>query len=169
MREWIERLLDHLEWANGRTLDAVRRTESSRALELFAHVLAAERVWLARLRTGDSSGIELWPEMTADECEKRMRENVAGYRGLADSWNEGDLRSRVAYENSEGESYETPAGEILLQVVLHGEHHRGQIARAVRESGGEPANTDFIQFSRRIPSPTDDGPAGGPPASWGRP
>lgn len=152
MLAWVERLLDHLEWANRRTLDVVRRTGEPRARELFAHVLAAERVWLARLRTGDSSGIELWPQATASECEERMRRNLAGYRDLSDSWEEADLRSRVAYENSEGERYETPTGEILLQVFLHGEHHRGQIARAVREAGHEPVNTDFIQFSRERPA-----------------
>lgn len=151
MRAWVRRLIDHLGWANERTLELVRRTGNDRALELLAHVLAAERVWLARLRTGDSSGIELWPAMGADRCEERMRENLVGYRRLADSWEEAELRSTVAYENSEGEAFETPAAEILLQVFLHGEHHRGQIAREVRASGGEPVNTDFIQFSRQRP------------------
>lgn len=144
----IGRLLDHLRWANERTLEAVRREGDDRSRELFAHVLAAERVWLERLRTGDSSGIEIWPEMTLEECEERMEENLAGYRRLAESWDESDLREPVAYENSSGEAYETPVRDVLTQVFLHGEHHRGQIARAIREDGGEPVNTDFITFSR---------------------
>jgi uncharacterized damage-inducible protein DinB len=32
--------------------------------------------------------------------------------------------------------------------VVHGGYHRGQIAAAVREAGGEPAYTDFIHAVR---------------------
>lgn len=151
MLPWVERLIDHLEWANGRSLESVRESGSERALELQAHVLAAEHVWLARLRGRDSSGIEIWPDRTAQECDERMRANLAGYRELADAWDEEDLSRPVAYENSAGEAYETLVREVLTQVFLHGEHHRGQIARVIRESGGEPANTDFITFSRERP------------------
>lgn len=46
----------------------------------------------------------------------------------------------------------TPLGEILTHVSLHGSHHRGQIARRVREIGGEPHDVDFVQFVREHPS-----------------
>ena len=87
MIDWIERLVDHLAWANRRVLEAVRRTGDDRARE-------------------------------------------------------------VDYTNSSGERFRTPLGEILLHVTHHGEHHRGQIARAVRRAGDEPVNTDFITFVR---------------------
>jgi uncharacterized damage-inducible protein DinB len=34
-------------------------------------------------------------------------------------------------------------------VTIHGSYHRAQIAAAVRESGREPAYTDFIHATRR--------------------
>jgi uncharacterized damage-inducible protein DinB len=40
-------------------------------------------------------------------------------------------------------------GEIITHVTMHGGHHRGQIARALRQAGREPPYTDYIQFSRR--------------------
>jgi uncharacterized damage-inducible protein DinB len=40
-------------------------------------------------------------------------------------------------------------GEIITHVTMHGGHHRGQIARALRQAGCEPPYTDYIQFSRR--------------------
>jgi uncharacterized damage-inducible protein DinB len=36
-------------------------------------------------------------------------------------------------------------GDVALHVAFHGVHHRGQIALLVRENGGKPAHTDFIQ------------------------
>jgi uncharacterized damage-inducible protein DinB len=35
-------------------------------------------------------------------------------------------------------------GESVLQVVLHTQHHRGQVATRLREVGGEPPTVDFI-------------------------
>ena len=35
-------------------------------------------------------------------------------------------------------------GESALQVVLHTQHHRGQVCTRLREIGGEPPTVDFI-------------------------
>lgn len=152
MKDWLERLLGHMEWANGRALEAVRGTGEERSLDLMAHVLATERVWMARIRTGDSSGLEIWPSLSVEECQRLMRRNLGTYRSFADSVSEEGLRRDVAYRNSSGTRFETPVGEILLHVSQHGSYHRGQIARELREAGEEPVNTDFIQFVRENPA-----------------
>ncbi|MBN4081241.1 hypothetical protein JYT44_02630 [Caldithrix abyssi] len=38
---------------------------------------------------------------------------------------------------------------MLMHLALHGEHHRGQIARIMRRSGDKPAVMDFITFCRQ--------------------
>jgi uncharacterized damage-inducible protein DinB len=55
----------------------------------------------------------------------------------------------VAYRTSRGEPFTTRLEDILAHVVLHGAHHRGQIALRVREAGGDPAGTDYITYVRR--------------------
>lgn len=162
MTERFERLVDHMEWANARSLQAVRRAESPESwgaepgsadpLWLIAHVLGAEQVWLERIRTGDSSELEIWPELTTDECGELMERNVQGYRKVLAGVPAGALDRLVRYENSSGTEYRTPLSEILLHLSLHGEHHRGQIARELRRVDAEPASTDFITFSRERPS-----------------
>jgi len=151
MKDWLERLLDHMEWANARALEVVRETGEEESLELLAHVLATERVWMARIRTGDSSGMEIWPDLTVEECERLMEENLERYRSFAESVSEEGLRRAAIYRNSSGSEFETPVGEILLHVALHGSYHRGQIARELRRAGEEPVNIDFIQFVRQNP------------------
>jgi uncharacterized damage-inducible protein DinB len=145
---WFERLVDHLGWANRRTLEVVRTIGNDRARELLAHVLAAERVWLTRIRAGDSSSLEIWPNLDADECGRRLERNVEAFRRLLAEVESGDLTRGIEYANSSGQRFRTPLREILLHVTHHGAHHRGQIARAARRSGGEPVNTDLITFIR---------------------
>lgn len=141
-------LLDHLEWANLRVLEAARGTDNPVALRLLSHLLGAERVWLARIERGDSSDLEIWPDMDFEECRDLLDRNVADLRRLLGSLTEAELERPVAYRNSKGEEFRTPIGEILLHVLLHGSYHRGQIALRMRDGGDEPVNTDFITFAR---------------------
>ena len=40
--------------------------------------------------------------------------------------------------------FEAPAGMLLLQILLHSQHHRAQNASRMRELGVKPPMTDFI-------------------------
>jgi uncharacterized damage-inducible protein DinB len=145
MRDHFRRLFAYAAWANGRTLAAVRATpDAAEGLRLLAHVLAAEHVWLSRLR-GTPAAHPVWPALTADECAALLVENRDGYAALlADA----DLARSARYKTTKGVEYETAVADILTQVVTHGAYHRGQIARAVRAAGGAAAETDFIAFAR---------------------
>lgn len=148
---WLETLLAHMAWADGRAVEVVRAAGGDRPRELLAHVLATERVWLARIREGDSSHLEIWPDLDVPACEVWAQENAEAYRRLLEGLDPPDVRRPVPYRNTSGERFRTPLGEILLHVALHGEHHRGQIAREIRQAGGEPVNTDVITFVRQRP------------------
>lgn len=136
MIDRMHRLLDHLEWADRRALEAVREADDRRALRLLAHLLACERVWLRRIETGGSSGLEIWPDLSVEECAELLDANLRRFRGLLRSLSEEELDGEISYRNSEGREYDTPLGDILLHVFLHGTHHRGQIATRVRDGGG---------------------------------
>lgn len=48
--EHIQRLIAHMSWADRAALEALRRADgmTARTLAIFAHILGAEHVWLAR-------------------------------------------------------------------------------------------------------------------------
>ena len=58
------------------------------------------------------------------------------------------LSETVTYRNSKGVAYESVVGNILSHVIIHGGYHRGQIAMLLRQTGNDPAITDFIAFER---------------------
>jgi uncharacterized damage-inducible protein DinB len=60
--EQFAKLIAHLAWADDRVLASLRSATAPDAacLELFAHVLAAEHVWLARLQ-GETPHHVVWP------------------------------------------------------------------------------------------------------------
>lgn len=149
-RSALERLLDHLEWANRCTLEALETAaDGEEALRLLAHLLGAERVWLERIAGTYTPELELFPELTLPECRRLAAESTSRLRQLVHGASEEELAAPVHYRNSRGEAFATPLVDILLHVVLHGTHHRGQIARVLRQGGEEPGSTDYITFVRR--------------------
>ncbi len=145
----LARLIGHLEWADRLVLAALRAADPVLPMwrELYAHVLGAEHVWLARV-TGATPRVAVWPQLDLDACGSLAAENAAGLRRLAASLSDGGAARRVRYTNSAGAGFENSVEDILLHLALHGSYHRGQIAAAMRQGGAEPAPTDYIAFIR---------------------
>jgi uncharacterized damage-inducible protein DinB len=59
-----------------------------------------------------------------------------------------DLSRDFAYTNSKGQQFWNKISDVAVHVGFHRVYHRGQIAMLVRQYGGEPAYTDFIQAVR---------------------
>lgn len=148
MKECVPRLVAHMKWADHQVLTALRARSTPEALRWFAHVLAAERVWLLRLRGENSSGQKVWPVLTLDECEKTARENATQFDTLVAKLDEPELSRSVTYVNTAGRTFTNSVADILLQVMVHGAHHRGQIASSLRTAGGTPPALDYIRFVR---------------------
>jgi uncharacterized damage-inducible protein DinB len=150
-------LLEHLRrqftydaWANREVHVALKESASqnARPLQLLAHILSAQRLWLERIRKQPQT-LPVWPDFTLAECAVQIG-NLAGlWRGYFDQLSAAGLSERVAYTNSRGEPWASTVEDIVTHVVLHSAYHRGQIARQMRLSGDIPAYTDFIHAARQ--------------------
>ncbi len=145
-------LFDYDAAVNRRVLDLLRGLPAvdEKAKSIFAHVLSAKKVWMGRLNREDLSGVSIWPELNWSECEALIEENSEAYRSYLSGKTEEDLQANAQYRNSKGAAFETPVRDVLIHVLIHGGYHRGQIARAVREAGAEPINTDYITHVRSL-------------------
>jgi uncharacterized damage-inducible protein DinB len=153
MVAYLSKLVDHLEWADAASLRALETAPGSdtRALTVYAHVLGAEAVWLARI-AGRRSDVAVWPTLSLEECRTLGQRNVAELKELVQSAEDGGVDREIVYRTSAGEPFTSRVEDILLHVCLHGAYHRGQIAQMIRDGGGEPAPTDFIAFIRGAPA-----------------
>lgn len=149
MTAHIRRLYDHLVWADGRTLNALRAMHAAPldALRLYAHLVAAEHVWLSRLEDREPE-MSVWPALDLDECAALGAKNHAAFAVIAETVTTSELQRKVRYSNSKGDEFANTVEDILMHVALHGSYHRGQVARIVRGEGGAPLPTDYIFFIR---------------------
>jgi uncharacterized damage-inducible protein DinB len=140
----IRRLLAHDGWANAAVLAALRAGPApQKARAWMAHIVGAERIWIARIRE-EPPAMAVWPDLDLDACAAELTQLVAEWQRLLDD----GLGEGVAYRNSKGEFWTSTVGDILTHVALHASYHRGQIAASIREAGGAPPYTDYIQAAR---------------------
>jgi uncharacterized damage-inducible protein DinB len=151
--EYFTKLFDHMEWADKRALASLRGLSDppAAAVELLAHVLGAERVWLSRME-GRKSPLAVWPKLTLDDAERVLGENAEGYRHLLSKLSSAGLQQPITYTNSAGDEFTSTVEDMLTQVVTHGSYHRGQITAQVRAAGGTPNPTDYIAYTRGSPA-----------------
>lgn len=126
--------------------------EYRKAVDLLAHIVAARRIWLARI-VGDETGpVVVYPR------DARIEDVAADWAEVEGRWaayleklDDDALAKAVEYRTSDGVSGRNTAEDLLVQLYGHSHYHRGQIATLVRAAGGEPAATDFIHWLRRRP------------------
>jgi uncharacterized damage-inducible protein DinB len=145
----MNRLFTYDAWANREVLKSFHAAARvpPKAVQVFAHVLSAGRLWYQRIQ-GLPQTFPVWPDLTLEQCQSQATE-------VANLWGDffrvlpPDALSRIVnYKNTQGQAWTSSVGDILQHVIIHSEHHRGQIAAEMRAAGNIPALTDFIHAAR---------------------
>ena len=145
----FSRLFAYDEWANREVLAAFRASPPPpRSLQLMAHLLSSERLWMERLELKPQT-LPVWPDFARDECDRQAADIAALWKNYLAHSGEADLAQSVSYQNSKGETWASRKDDILIHVITHSAYHRGQVAMMVRAAGSTPAYTDFIHSIRQ--------------------
>jgi uncharacterized damage-inducible protein DinB len=155
MTRLLLNMIGHMRWADALVADALianrglQRQEppSGDPVRLFAHIAAVEHLWYSRIE-GAPVAHAVWPDLSPDES-RAIAERHADLFELLLAGGDERLQRVVSYRNSAGRDFRNTVEEITTHVAMHGSYHRGQIARIIRASGGDPPYTDYIQFMRR--------------------
>lgn len=145
------RLFSYDNWANEQVLlslqDNLRFDSADQAVEYYAHIAGAQDLWYRRIKGESTDDLELWPDYDLAVALQKITTLYEKWQQLIDV-NRSDLDQIISYRNSKGTSYETMLSDILYHVIIHGQHHRAQIANLLRQADITPPATDFIFFSR---------------------
>ena len=153
--------LDYSAWASQRMLDAASKlTEDERSRDFktsdkcvtstLAHAFAADRVWLGRIQGNP-------PPAFIDDKDRQFDVLRKEWPALQQRWKEWaapltdqDVVAKISYKDLKGNAYEQLLWQILLHVVNHATHHRGQVSGFLRSMGHAPPPLDLIAFYRTL-------------------
>jgi uncharacterized damage-inducible protein DinB len=130
--------------------------------DTVVHLYQADRVWLDRLEgrpSGQLSDYEspgcMWDLAT------EWREIQGRLLAIGQSLEAGDVETIINYRNLAGQPFSTPVWQVILHVVNHGTHHRGQVVTMLRQLGQTPNNIDLVRFHRTNAAAQFAEPVGG--------
>lgn len=150
--------LRYTAWASARIVDAASRLSPEEltrdfksadrsVLGTLVHVYGADRVWLARIE-GRPPGPIVDPErdLHLSVLHQEWPALMARWQTWADTLT--DSASSASYLDLQGRPHATPHWQIVLHVVNHGTHHRGQASAMIRAMGHAPPPLDLIRYYR---------------------
>jgi uncharacterized damage-inducible protein DinB len=115
----------------------------------LVHLFQADSIWLDRLQ-GRPTGV--LTDYAAPGCTFELRDAWLAVLDKMVDWAEGlseaDWSREMSYKTLAGIPYNTLLWQMVLHIVNHGSHHRGQITCMLRQLGIKPVNLDLIGFYR---------------------
>jgi uncharacterized damage-inducible protein DinB len=150
MKTYFLRLYQYNEWANKRVVDCLRRqkVDEEKILMLMGHIVAAQFLWLHRIKGLPAPNLKLWGSYDLDQVTSLAEK--AGKQWLEFVESNDNFNREMTYKNYVGEDYTNNVEMVMIHLVNHSSYHRAQIAMLLRQKGLEPINTDFITYDRII-------------------
>ena len=149
LRDYFVHLFKYNDWATRQTAESIMnlKKKNRKSEELLSHIISAQKIWLNRI-LGRNTVIDPWHKLTQEDWIPQSIPITAEWINLLESFKENDFERRIEYTNTKGEKFFNTVKDIIVQVINHSTYHRAQIAQLVRQSGGEPAKTDYIVYQR---------------------
>ena len=97
---------------------------------------------LTTLAHGEAPDVAAMKEReSVEELEAAMWKAAEGLDAALAS---ADVEKMIPLPRGPKGPFQAPAGVLLLQALMHSQHHRGQNASRMRELGVSPPMTDFV-------------------------
>ena len=143
-------LFEYDHWANSETLASFKTMPRAveKARKAVCHIIGAQRIWMSRFASPAPPTVQPWPDITLEECSAALEDLRKLWQDLLEGLTPEKLASDLTYLSLKGTENKTPIQDVLMHLVLHSAYHRGQVAAAVREAGGNPATTDYALYLR---------------------
>ena len=149
MKTYFIQLFNYDRYANLRILEAIIKAgEPEKPIQLMAHLLSAQQIWLSRCKGELNIGNVLSPDWKAGSFEQMINDNHRAWINFLDYSEPDDFDKIIHYNSLNGDSHENKLSDILAHVTNHGTHHRAQAGQHLKLEGADLPNTDYIFYIR---------------------
>jgi uncharacterized damage-inducible protein DinB len=152
----LKQHIAYTRWATDRLLRAVEQippdhlthdfqTADRTILGTLVHTFGADRIWLRRVLGEPPTAFLTDDDRTLPALQQQWPAILESWATCLD-----DPTRVIHYQDMKGNSYTSTLWEIVLHVVNHATHHRGQVAGFLRALGHAPPPLDLIRFYREV-------------------
>jgi uncharacterized damage-inducible protein DinB len=150
MKKYFLKMYQYNQWATTRVLKCIadQKVDNEKVLSLMGHVLAAQFLWLHRIKGLPTPDVKLWGNYSLQDLQTMNEKISKQWLEFVESNEQFDRM--LSYTNYTGQPFSNNVEMIMIHLVNHSSYHRAQIAMLLRQLGYEPVNTDFITYDRVI-------------------
>jgi uncharacterized damage-inducible protein DinB len=149
----VKRMVEYDNWSNLQTLallDEVTKVDR-KPLDIMVHIFNSAK-WLLDIiedRLGKDNSV--WQEGIAyDDYVQKAESLIRRYEKYLESLSEDELNRQVDLPGEQKRVVHVR--DVLMQLITHSPHHRGQVITAVRAAGmvpGVPNRINYINYALR--------------------
>jgi len=115
----------------------------------LAHIYQADAIWLDRLLGNPTGNLSVYDAPVEHAALSKVWLSVVDRCvSWAEKLDAAGWDRVAAYKDTKGNPYQTPVWQIVLHVVNHATHHRGQVVTMLRQLGRTPTSIDLILYYR---------------------
>jgi uncharacterized damage-inducible protein DinB len=111
-------------------------------------------VWLARLKGEPASAFLTDADYRFTVIENDWPALYRRWTEWASGLTDAVAQAEVAYSDMRGNPWRQPLGQLVLHVVNHGTHHRGQVSGFLRAMGHVPPKLDLVSYCLEMHDPS---------------
>jgi uncharacterized damage-inducible protein DinB len=151
-------LYSYNDWANDQLLNVMRTLPAeaftrpmgssfSSIRDTFSHIVAGEWIWLERWSGRIPTAAPEWLSSTDLEVlAGKLTDVQQRRRKLLQELDEQRLSSTLSFKFLDGTPDAYVLHDLLLHVFTHSTYHRGQLVTLIRQVGGTPVGTDYVDY-----------------------
>ena len=151
--------LDYSAWASRRLVVAAAqlspeeltrdfRTADGSILGTLVHIFASDRLWLSRLAGGPHPGFVTDSDRSLAVLDNDWPALHERWKSWAAALTDESIAAPLAYSDMKGRPWSQPLWQLVLHVVNHATHHRGQVSGFIRSLGRIPPPVDLVYYYR---------------------
>ena len=155
--------LDYSAWASARVVGATSQLSSEElnrdfgtadrsVLGTLVHTFAGDRLWFSRVSGGPHPGFITDADRSLAVLQNDWPAIYERWKKWAGQLTDESVLGSVSYKDLKGNPWTTTIWQVVLHVVNHGTHHRGQASGFLRSMGHTPPQLDLIYYYRDLGS-----------------
>ena len=119
MKAYFIQLFNYDQYANQLISAAIAKAGNpEKSVQIMAHLLAAQQIWLKRCKGESTTDNVLWPDWEAGSFEQLINDNHRAWINFLDYSEPDDFNKIISYKSLKGDSYENKLSEIDRKMIF---------------------------------------------------
>lgn len=153
--------IDFTAWASSRLVEAASKlsgeelnrdfgTADKSVLGTLFHTYAADRIWFSRVENKPRLFIEDGEAVTLAVLQSDWPALLERWKSWAAGLSDEQAAANLDHTDLQGRHWSLPLWQVVLHVVNHATHHRGQVSGFLRALGHTPPPLDLVRYYREL-------------------